>query len=256
MKPILSRRTRVSPSSLSADNISPSISISPSVGRSRPPIKFSSVDFPEPDGPMIDTISPRPMCRSSRSSAVTFRLPSNCLETPRNWITCSIFPQWPGEREFSLLLAKRFQNASLPNRSQAYMACTAASKSSNGETFMLSRQSTDQSLLPKRHPERRAAVRGQESLFLRYASTPKGDYALQIVATAARAASVMVREHCGFISALIAFRRTIPNQRVDRPHVAPKDRTPGESPASVELHIGARVRRVCRYSFVESVGRV
>ena len=31
---------------------------SPEVGRSRPPTRLSSVDLPEPDGPMIDTISP------------------------------------------------------------------------------------------------------------------------------------------------------------------------------------------------------
>src|SRR5690348_4846042 len=87
MNPILSRRTRVSSSSLSFDSAAPSSSISPELGRSRPPIRLSSVDFPEPEGPTIDTSSPRPMPKSTRSSAVTLRLPSKVLETPRRQIT-------------------------------------------------------------------------------------------------------------------------------------------------------------------------
>ena len=53
----------------------PSISIHPEVGVSSPPIRFSRVDFPEPDGPTIDTISPRPIDRSTFSNAVTCRFP-------------------------------------------------------------------------------------------------------------------------------------------------------------------------------------
>ncbi len=34
--------------------------------RSRPPIRFSSVDFPEPEGPTMEAISPRAMVRSMR----------------------------------------------------------------------------------------------------------------------------------------------------------------------------------------------
>src|SRR5579872_6155880 len=37
---------------------SPSSQISPDVGRSRQPIRFTSVDLPEPDGPMIAIHSP------------------------------------------------------------------------------------------------------------------------------------------------------------------------------------------------------
>ena len=59
----------------------PSISISPDDAVSRPPIRFSSVDLPEPDGPTMDTISPRPMDRSTFSRAVTLRLPSKTLLT-------------------------------------------------------------------------------------------------------------------------------------------------------------------------------
>ena len=59
MKPILSRRTLVRSSSESPASASPSTLTSPDVGRSRPPIRLSSVDLPEPDGPMMETISPR-----------------------------------------------------------------------------------------------------------------------------------------------------------------------------------------------------
>src|SRR4029077_8554941 len=79
---------RVISLSFNCDTSPPLFSISPSVGRSSPPIRFSSVDLPEPEGPTIDTISPRATSRSRRWSAVTLRLPSNCLETPRRRITC------------------------------------------------------------------------------------------------------------------------------------------------------------------------
>ena len=49
--------------------------------RSRPPIRLSSVDLPEPEGPMIDTISPRGIVSVTSSSAVTWRFPANCLVT-------------------------------------------------------------------------------------------------------------------------------------------------------------------------------
>jgi len=65
----------------------PSISICPELGVSNPPIKFRSVDFPEPDGPMIATISPRAMARSTSSSAVTWRFPLNVLLTFARSIT-------------------------------------------------------------------------------------------------------------------------------------------------------------------------
>lgn len=65
----------------------PSMRISPVVGRSRPPIKFRSVDFPEPDGPTMESISPRSTCMSICCRAVTWRLPSKLLETALTDIT-------------------------------------------------------------------------------------------------------------------------------------------------------------------------
>ncbi len=81
MKPILSRRTRVSPSSSSPARGAPSIVTVPCVGRSRPPTRFRRVDLPEPEGPMIDTISPRGIAMETSSSATTSRLPANRLVT-------------------------------------------------------------------------------------------------------------------------------------------------------------------------------
>src|SRR5262249_15971189 len=77
MNPILSRRTLVSSSSEMAASEAPSTRTSPDVGRSRPPMRFRSVDFPDPDGPTIDTISPRAIDTVTASSAMTCRLPSN-----------------------------------------------------------------------------------------------------------------------------------------------------------------------------------
>src|SRR5262249_29639048 len=81
MNPIVSRRTRVRPSSVRLPRISPSTRTWPAVGRSRPPTRLSSVDLPDPDGPMIETISPRGIDRGTSSGARTGRWPSNCLET-------------------------------------------------------------------------------------------------------------------------------------------------------------------------------
>jgi hypothetical protein len=67
---------------------------------------------------------------------------------------------------------------------------------------------------------------------------PEGDHAIKIVVTSACSASVVVRKHCGFISALTAFGWTIPYQRFDHSDLDTEDRTPGESPASPKLHIG------------------
>ena len=76
MKPILSRRTRVSSSSDRPARRSPSMRTSPEVGRSRPPMRLSSVDLPEPDGPTIDTISPRGIRDGHVRAPSTWRLPS------------------------------------------------------------------------------------------------------------------------------------------------------------------------------------
>src|ERR1051325_6582005 len=94
MNPILSRRTLVSWSSVSPPSESPSTWISADEGRSSPTIRLRSVDFPDPDGPMIETSSPFGMRRETSSRATTpcaaasaRRLPSNCLLTRWSWIT-------------------------------------------------------------------------------------------------------------------------------------------------------------------------
>src|SRR5262249_1523426 len=48
---------------------------------------LSSVDFPEPDGPMIETSSPFGIVNVISSSAVTCRFPANCLVTRSRSIT-------------------------------------------------------------------------------------------------------------------------------------------------------------------------
>ena len=83
MKPILSRRTAVKPSSARPSRRSPSRVMVPDVGRSSPPMRFSSVDFPDPDGPTMETISPFGISSVMSCSAVTRRRPSKCL------LTCS-----------------------------------------------------------------------------------------------------------------------------------------------------------------------
>ena len=57
-KPVRSRRSVVASSSLSRLIVAPSRTISPEVGRSSPPRSWSSVDLPEPDGPIRATNSP------------------------------------------------------------------------------------------------------------------------------------------------------------------------------------------------------
>ena len=48
----------------------PSIITVPDVGLSRPPSMFKRVDLPEPDGPMIETKSPRSITRLTPSKAL------------------------------------------------------------------------------------------------------------------------------------------------------------------------------------------
>src|SRR4051794_27930216 len=56
--------------------------ISPSVGASRPAIRRSSVDLPQPDGPTKTMNSPSAMSRSRpRNTSVR----PKTLRTPRNW---------------------------------------------------------------------------------------------------------------------------------------------------------------------------
>src|SRR5438552_3171071 len=66
--PILRRLRRVRSSSLREDRGAPSSRTSPSSGRSNPPSRCRRVDFPDPDGPMIDMKRPAGMSRSSPSS--------------------------------------------------------------------------------------------------------------------------------------------------------------------------------------------
>src|ERR671936_886271 len=44
-------------------------------------MRLSSVDLPDPDGPITATISPRVIASVTRSRATTLRLPSNCFVT-------------------------------------------------------------------------------------------------------------------------------------------------------------------------------
>src|SRR5258708_19605163 len=50
----------------------------PLVGRSRPPMMFSSVDLPEPEGPIRQTNSPRCTSRLTFTRALTISSPSLC----------------------------------------------------------------------------------------------------------------------------------------------------------------------------------
>lgn len=44
-------------------------------------MRLSIVDLPEPDAPIMETISPLAMERETWSRAMTLRFPSNCLDT-------------------------------------------------------------------------------------------------------------------------------------------------------------------------------
>src|SRR5579864_8333871 len=69
MKPIFSARTRLSSPDEMPAIFWPSSQISPEVGRSRQPIRFTSVDLPEPEGPMIAIHSPGSTFREKLSRA-------------------------------------------------------------------------------------------------------------------------------------------------------------------------------------------
>src|SRR5450432_2903731 len=69
MKPIFSARTRFNSALEILATFSPSSQISPEVGRSRQPIRLTSVDLPEPDGPMIAIHSPGARLSEKSSSA-------------------------------------------------------------------------------------------------------------------------------------------------------------------------------------------
>ena len=75
MKPILSRRSRVSLRSLSFDTVTSSRVMVPSVMESKPARQCMRVDLPEPDGPMMAVNSPRPICTSTPRRACTAASP-------------------------------------------------------------------------------------------------------------------------------------------------------------------------------------
>src|ERR1700675_3426346 len=79
MKPIFSARTRFSSPAEMLATSSPSSQISPEVGRSRQPIRFTSVDLPEPDGPMIAIHSPGSTFREKLSRARMTPPPASAL---------------------------------------------------------------------------------------------------------------------------------------------------------------------------------
>jgi len=72
-KPSLLRRARVRPVSSSAARSVPSTSTRPASGRSRPAIRLSSVDLPEPDSPTIATYSPGPTASRARRARCAHR---------------------------------------------------------------------------------------------------------------------------------------------------------------------------------------
>src|SRR5215469_14548428 len=78
--PIRSLRKRASPVSLSESIRCPATVTVPLVGRSRPAIRFSSVDLPLPDGPMTATDSPAATSKLTPSTAKAPAL-SYCLLT-------------------------------------------------------------------------------------------------------------------------------------------------------------------------------
>ena len=72
------RRKSVSWSSSKPVVSSPSIQIRPRVGTSSRPSRYSSDDLPEPDGPMMQTNSPRSISRFTSCTSVTGTSPAAC----------------------------------------------------------------------------------------------------------------------------------------------------------------------------------
>ena len=76
MKPIFPRRSAFSFASLQPATLRPSNQYSPDVGTSSSPRTDSSVDLPQPDGPVMATYSPAAISRSMRSRAVVRTSPA------------------------------------------------------------------------------------------------------------------------------------------------------------------------------------
>jgi len=82
--PTASRRSRASARSDRRVMSCPSSQISPAVGRSSPPRRYSRVDLPQPLGPIIATVSPCVTSRSTPSTARTRLASRPCsLRNPR-----------------------------------------------------------------------------------------------------------------------------------------------------------------------------
>src|SRR5208283_6217817 len=75
MKPTCADRQRASAPSDIRSMRSPATWISPESGRSSPPSRFRRVVFPEPDGPITATKSPRGIARFRRSKITILSLP-------------------------------------------------------------------------------------------------------------------------------------------------------------------------------------
>ena len=69
--PMWRRRMRARSSSLRPVTVSPARTISPSSAWSSPATRLSSVDFPQPEGPMIAANSPRSSVSSAPRNART-----------------------------------------------------------------------------------------------------------------------------------------------------------------------------------------
>src|SRR5438270_2249910 len=136
MKPILSARKRSSSVALIEATLTPSIFNSPAVGRSRHPIKFTSVLLPEPDGPVIATHSPAtiekeasdnarttPPCptysRVTRCSAITAQSSRVAPERSTSGASvCNLTSLTLSILSFALQQRRRLQSAQHPHRQQ------------------------------------------------------------------------------------------------------------------------------------------
>src|ERR1051326_6164834 len=95
---------RASSSSSISETFLPLSQYSPCEGVSRQPIKFIKVDFPEPDGPVIATYSPRCTANDTPCSACTFSAPMSYV-FQRSRIALSMLA-WPSAGGNSGFMAK------------------------------------------------------------------------------------------------------------------------------------------------------
>src|SRR5512145_732305 len=88
MKPTSVRRSRASAASVRVETSSPSNRIRPAVGRSRVPRRWSRVDLPTPDAPMMATLSPAFTVRLTPRRTRTGSAPSRYSRST-SWATTS-----------------------------------------------------------------------------------------------------------------------------------------------------------------------